>query len=60
MLFTLAVVKHPGVVRQLQGFKRVPLRAGEKTTVEFTVTRAVAGEIGLAVGQLNRIRRITP
>jgi beta-glucosidase len=49
-------VKHPGVVRELQGFERVPLRAGEK---EFTVTRAAAGEIGLAVGQLSHSCRIT-
>ena len=53
-------VKHPGVVRELQGFERVPLRAGEKKTVEFTVTRATAGEIGLSVGQLSRTCRITP
>jgi beta-glucosidase len=53
-------VKHPGVVRELQGFERVPLRAGEKKTVEFTLTRAAAGEIGLSVGQLSRSCRITP
>ncbi len=52
-------VKHPGVVRELQGFARVPLRAGEKKTVAFTVTRATAGEIGLSVGPLNRSCRIT-
>jgi beta-glucosidase len=52
-------VKHPGVVRELEGFERVALRAGEKKTVEFTVTRAAAGEIGLSVGQLNRNCRIT-
>ena len=45
-------VKHPGVLREMQRFERVPLRAGEKKTVEFTVTRATAGEIGLAVGPL--------
>jgi beta-glucosidase len=53
-------VKHPGVVRELQGFERVPLRAGEKKTIEFTVTRATAGEIGLSVGQLSRTCRIAP
>jgi hypothetical protein len=47
------------VVRELEGFERVALRAGEKKTVEFTVTRAAAGEIGLSVGQLNRNCRIT-
>jgi beta-glucosidase len=52
-------VKHPGVVRELQGFERVPLRAGEKKTVSFTVTRATAGEIGLSVGRLSRSCRIT-
>ena len=51
-------VKHPGVVRELQGFERVMLRAGEKKTVSFTVTRAAAGEIGLSVGQLSRSCRI--
>jgi beta-glucosidase len=53
-------VKHPGVVRELQGFERVPLRAGEKKTVEFTVTRATAGDLGLSVGGLGRSCRITP
>jgi beta-glucosidase len=52
-------MKHAGVVKELQGFDRVLLRAGEKKTVEFTVTRAAAGEIGLSVGQLSRICRIT-
>jgi beta-glucosidase len=52
-------VKYPGVVRELQGFERVPLRAGEKKTVTFTVTRAAAGEIGLSVGPLSRGCRIT-
>ena len=52
-------IKHPGVVRELQGFERVPLRAGEKKTVNFTVSRAIAGEIGLSVGQLTRNCRIT-
>ncbi len=51
-------LKHPGVVRELQGFERVPLRAGEKKTVEFTTTRAAAGEISFAVGQLTRPCRI--
>ena len=51
-------VKHPGVVRELLGFERVPLRAGEKKTVEFTVARAAAGEISFAVGQLTRPCRI--
>jgi beta-glucosidase len=52
-------IKHPGVVRELQGFERVPLRAGEKKTVNFTVSRAIAGEIGLSVGQLTRNCRNT-
>jgi beta-glucosidase len=52
-------VKHPGVVRELQGFERVPLRAREKKTVSFTVSRAAAGEIGLSVGPLSRNCRIT-
>jgi len=53
-------VDHPGVVRELLGFERVPLRAGEKKTVEFTVQHAMAGKIGLSVAQLNRSCRITP
>jgi beta-glucosidase len=53
-------VKHPGVVRELQGFERVPLRAGERKTVSFTVKRAAPGEIGLSVGQLSHSCRITP
>jgi beta-glucosidase len=53
-------VKHPGVVRELQGFERVALRAGEKKTVAFTVTRAAAGEMGFSVAQLSRGCRITP
>jgi len=53
-------VKYPGVVRELRGFERVPLRAGEKKTVEFTVTRATAGEVGLSLGGLGRSCRITP
>jgi beta-glucosidase len=52
-------VKHAGVVRELEGFERVALRAGEKKTVEFTVTRATAGEIALSVGALSRSCRIT-
>ena len=44
-------VKHAGVLRELQGFERVPLRAGEKKTVEFTVSSAVAGDIQLSVGE---------
>jgi len=50
-------VKHSGVVRELQGFERVPLRAGEKKTVQFMVKRAAAGEMGLSVGQLSRTIR---
>jgi beta-glucosidase len=53
-------VKHPGVVRELQGFERVALRAGERKTVSFTVKRAAPGEIGLSVGQLSHSCRITP
>jgi beta-glucosidase len=53
-------LKHPGVLRELQGFERVPLRAGEKKTVEFSVTRAAAGEIELSVGNLSRTCRIVP
>ncbi|MGD0365151.1 MAG: glycoside hydrolase family 3 C-terminal domain-containing protein, partial [Bryobacteraceae bacterium] len=52
-------IKHPGVVRELQGFERVALRAGEKKTVNFTISRGMAGEIGLSVGQLTRNCRIT-
>ena len=47
-------LKHPGVVRELQGFERVPLKAGEKKTVRFTLTRAAAGEISLNVGALTK------
>ena len=43
-------VEHPAVVRELQGFGRVPLRAGEKKNVEFTVTRATAGKAGCSWG----------
>lgn len=53
-------VKHPGVLRELQGFERVPLRAGEKKTVVFNVKPAAAGEIGLSVGPLSRGCRIVP
>jgi hypothetical protein len=53
-------VKYPGVVRELRGFERVPLRAGEKKTVEITVTRATAGEAGLFLGGRGRSCRITP
>jgi beta-glucosidase len=52
-------VEHPGVVRELQGFERVPLRAGEKKTVEFTVKHAMAEKVGFSVAQLNRSCRIT-
>jgi beta-glucosidase len=52
-------VKHPGVVRELQGFERVPLRAGEKKTIQFSVTRAAAGELSFSVAQLSRTCRIT-
>src|ERR1700691_5454258 len=52
-------VKYPGVVRELQGFERVPLHAGERKTVEFTVTRATAGESSLSAGGLSRSCRIT-
>ena len=30
-------VRHPGVVRELQGFERVPLRPGERKTVDFAL-----------------------
>jgi beta-glucosidase len=49
--------KHSGVVRELQGFERVPLRAGEKKTVQFTVTRAAPGDLAISVGPLTRIVR---
>jgi len=52
-------VKHPGVVRELQGFERVPLGAGEHKTVEFALTRASAGEIEILVGGLRKSCRIT-
>jgi len=52
-------VKHPGVVRELQGFQRVPLRPGERKTVEFALTRAEAGEIELVAGELSKKCRIT-
>ncbi len=52
-------VKHPGVVRELQGFERVPLGAGEHKTVEFALTRASAGEIEILVGGLRKSFRIT-
>jgi beta-glucosidase len=52
-------VKHPGVVRELQGFERVALRAGERKTVEFAIKRTVTGEIGISVGGLSRSCRIT-
>ncbi len=51
-------VKHAGVIRELQGFERVALRAGEKKTVQFTVTRAAAGDLGLSVGPLHRSCKI--
>ncbi len=51
-------VKHPGVVRELQGFERVPLGAGEHKTVEFALTRASAGEIEVLVGGLRKSCRI--
>ena len=44
--------KHPGVVRELQGFERVSLNPGERRTVDFTVTRADPGDIQIAVGGL--------
>ncbi|HLY17044.1 MAG TPA: glycoside hydrolase family 3 C-terminal domain-containing protein, partial [Bryobacteraceae bacterium] len=47
-------VKHPGVVRELQGFQRVPLRPGARKTVTFALTRAAAGEIELNVGGLKK------
>jgi beta-glucosidase len=53
-------MEHPGVVRELQAFERVPLRAGEKKTVEFTVKHAMAERVGFSVAQLNRSCRITP
>jgi len=52
-------VKHPGVVRELQGFERVPVGAGEHKTVEFALTRASAGEIEILVGGLRKSCRIT-
>ena len=53
-------VNHPGVVRELQGFERVPLRAGEKKIVSFTLKHARPEQIGISVGSLTRSCRITP
>jgi len=53
-------MKHPGVVRELAGFKRVTLQPGEKRTVTFGVTRGPAGEIGLSIGELSHDCRILP
>jgi len=49
--------KYPGVVRELLGFERVPLRAGEKKTVQFSLKRPATGDVTLSVAQLSRIMR---
>jgi beta-glucosidase len=41
--------KHPGVVRELRAFERVPLRAGEKKTVQFTLTHPAPADTVLSV-----------
>lgn len=51
--------KHPGVVRELQGFERVSLSPGERKTVEFSFARADPGEIEITVGGLTKSCRIS-
>jgi beta-glucosidase len=52
-------VKHPGVVRELQGFERVSLRPGEHKTVEFAWAPRNSGDIEILVGGLSARCRIT-
>jgi beta-glucosidase len=52
--------KHPGVVRELEGFERVALRAGETKTVEFQPANTAPGELNLSVGDLTQACRFTP
>jgi beta-glucosidase len=52
-------VKHPGVIRELQGFERVLLRAGEHKTVEFALALRNPGDIEILVGGLRARCRIT-
>src|ERR1017187_5278922 len=51
-------IKHPGVVRELAGFTRVSLAAGEHKTVDFSLTRAAAGDIGITAGTLKKTCKI--
>jgi len=52
-------VKHPGVVRELQAFERVPLAPGEHKTVELSLSRPSPGDIEIMVGGLKKTCRIT-
>jgi len=52
-------VKHPGVVRELQGFERVSLRPGERKTVELALALRNPGDIEILVGGLSGRCRIT-
>ena len=47
-------IKCPQVVRELQGFRRVSLGAGERKTVEFALTHTGAGAIEIMVGGLKK------
>jgi len=47
-------VKYAGVVRELAGFTRVPLKPGEHRTVEFPLTRRHAGEIEIMIGGIRK------
>jgi beta-glucosidase len=53
-------IKHPGVVRELQGFSRISLTPGQNKTVEFPLTRPEAGDIQIQVGGLVKSCRISP
>ncbi|MGA2137029.1 MAG: glycoside hydrolase family 3 C-terminal domain-containing protein [Bryobacteraceae bacterium] len=52
-------IKHPGVVRELQGFTRISLTPGQHKTVEFPLTRTDAGDIQIQVGGLVKSSRIS-
>ncbi len=52
-------VKHPGVVRELQGFERVSLRPGERKTVEFALALHHPGDIEILAGGLSGHCRVT-
>jgi beta-glucosidase len=47
-------IKYPQVVRELQGFRRISLGAGERKTVAFTLTHAGAGQIEVMAGGLKK------